>query len=174
MMVGLTILVGIPAAFALAVGWLKQSSQHMVPLILGGVLLFFMVMTFVVLWLVVHVFSKDFVVPQMALEDIGAMEAWRRLLPMLKSEKGGYAGYLGMKIVMSVGAAVIVGIAAAIIILLMLIPLGGFGAVLVLVGKSGGLHGTLFTITLAVVKGRFLSAFFFLGFFLCWVPAICV
>ena len=172
LMVGLTILVGIPAAFALAVGWLKQSSQHMVPLILGGVLLFFMVMTFVVLWLVVHVFSKDFVVPQMALEDIGAMEAWRRLLPMLKSEKGGYAGYLGMKIVMAIGAAVIVGIVAAIIILLMLIPVGGFGAVLVLMGKSGGLHWNLYTITLAVVVGSILLAVILYVVSLVSVPAI--
>jgi len=172
MMVGLTILVGIPALFALAVGWLKQSSQHMVPLILGGVILFFLVMTFVVLWLVVLVLSKDFVVPQMALEDIGAMEAWQRLLPMLKSEKGGYAGYLGMKIVMSIGAAVIVGIAAMIIILLTLIPVGGVGAVLVLMGKSGGLHWNLYTITLAVVIGSFLLAFILYVVSLVSVPAI--
>jgi len=172
MMVGLTILIGIPAAFALAVGWLKQSSQHMVPLILGGVILFFLVMTFVVLWLIVVVFSKDFVVPQMALEDIGAMEAWRRLVLMLKSEKGGYAGYLGMKIVMAIGAAVIVGIAAAIIILLMLIPVGGFGAVLILMGKSGGLHWNLYTITLAVVVGSFLLAVILYVVSLVSVPAI--
>lgn len=172
MMVGLTILVGIPATFALAVGWLKQSSQHMVPLILGGVLLFFLVTTFVVLWLIVLVFSKDFIVPQMALEDIGPMEAWRRLLPMLKSEKGGYAGYLGMKIVMSIGAAVIVGIAAMIIILLTLIPIGGVGAVLVLMGKSGGLHWNLYTITLAVVIGSFLLAFILYVVSLLSVPAI--
>jgi len=159
MMVGLTILVGIPATFALAVGWLKQSSQHMVPLILGGVLLFFLVTTFVVLWLIVLVFSKDFIVPQMALEDIGP-------------EKGGYAGYLGMKIVMSIGAAVIVGIAAMIIILLTLIPIGGVGAVLVLMGKSGGLHWNLYTITLAVVIGSFLLAFILYVVSLVSVPAI--
>jgi hypothetical protein len=144
----------------------------MVPLILGGVLLFFLVMTFVVLWLIVLVFSKDFIVPQMALEDIGPMEAWRRLLPMLKSEKGGYAGYLGMKIVMSIGAAVIVGIAAMIIILLMLIPVGGVGAALVLMGKSGGLHWNLYTITLAVVIGSFLLAFILYVVSLVSVPAI--
>jgi len=172
MMVGLTILVGIPATLALAVGWLKQSSQHMVPLILGGVLLFFLVTTFVVLWLIVLVCSKDFIVPQMALADIGPMEAWRRLLPMLKSEKGGYAGYLGMKIVMSIGAAVIVGIAAMIIILLTLIPIGGVGAVLVLMGKSGGLHWNLYTITLAVVIGSFLLAFILYVVSLVSVPAI--
>src|SRR2546422_5533952 len=172
MMVGLTILVGIPATFALAVGWLKQSSQHMVPLILGGVLLFFMVMTFVVLWLVVHVFSKDFVVPQMALEDIGAMEGWRRLLPMLKSEKGGYAGYLGMKIVMALGAAVIVGIVAAIVTLVMLIPVGGLSVVAVLAGKTAGLTWNLYTITLAIVVGCILFVLILYTVSLVSVPAI--
>ena len=172
MLVGMTILVGIPAAFALVVGWLKQPSQHMVPLILGGVLLFFLVLTFVVLWLVVHVFSKDFVVPQMALEDISAIEGWRRLLPMLKSEKGGYAGYVGMKVVMSIGAAIIVGIVSVIVILLMLIPVGGVGAVLVLMGKSGGLHWTLYTITLAVVVGSILLAIILYVVSLVSVPAI--
>ena len=172
MLMGMAILVGIPAAFALAVGWLKQSSQHMVPLILGGVFLFFLVLTFVILWLLVHVFSKDFVVPQMALEDISAMEGWRRLLPMLKSEKGGYAGYVGMKIVMSIGAAVIVGIASVIIILLMLIPVGGFGAVVVLMGKSGGLHWNLYTITMAVVVGSILLAIILYVVSLISVPAI--
>jgi len=144
----------------------------MVPLILGGVLLFFLVMTFVVSWLVVHVFSKDFVVPQMALEDISAMEAWRRLLPRLKSEKGGYAGYLGMKVVMGIGAAVIVGIASIIIILLMLIPVGGVGAVLVLMGNTSGLHWNLYTITLAVVVGSILLALILYVVSLVSVPAI--
>lgn len=124
-LVGFTILVGIPAAFALAAGWLKQPGQHLVPLILGGIVLFFLMLALLVLVLVVHVFTKDFVVPQMAVENISAVEAWRRLLPMLKAEKGGYAGYIGMKIVMALGAAVITGIVTMLVILVMLIPVGG-------------------------------------------------
>ena len=73
---------------------------------------------------------------------------------------------------MSIGAAVIVGIAAMIIILLTLIPIGGVGAVLVLMGKSGGLHWNLYTITLAVVVGSILLAVILYVVSLVSVPAI--
>ncbi len=150
---GLTILVGIPAGFAFLVGWLKDPKEHMVPLILGGMALFFVLLLFVVVQLVVHVMTKDFVVPQMALEEIGAIEGWQRLLPQIKDEIGGYAAYIGMKIVMAIGAAIILGIVSAIVILLFLIPIGGLGAVAVIGGMAAGLTWNLYTITLAVVAG---------------------
>ncbi len=152
-MVGLTILIGIPAGFAFLVGWLKEPKEHLIPLILGGMALFFVVMFFVVVQLVVHVMTKDFVVPQMALEEIGAIEGWRRLWPQIKAEKGGYAAYIGMKIVMAIGAAVVLGVVSAIVMLLFLIPVGGLGAVAVIAGMAAGLTWNLYTITLAVVAG---------------------
>lgn len=171
-LVGLTVLIGIPATFALAAGWLKDPRQHLVPLILGGMLLFFVFMGFVLLTLVVHVFTKDFVVPQMALENIGAIEGWRRLLPILKSEKGSYAGYVGMKIVMTLGAAVVVGIVTLIVILILLIPVGGFGVIAVMAGKTAGLTWNLYTITLAVVAGCIVLAVLLYVMSLISVPAI--
>jgi len=152
-MVGLTILIGIPAAFAFLVGWLRNPREHVIPLILGGMALFFGVMVFVVAQLVIHVMSKDFVVPQMALEGIGAFEGWQRLWPQIKAETGGYAAYIGMKIVMAIGAAVVLGIVSAIVMLLFLIPVGGLGAVAVIAGMAAGLTWNLYTITLAVVAG---------------------
>lgn len=172
MVVGLTLLVGIPAALAFAAGWLKDPRQHMIPLILGGMLLFFVVMSFILLSLVVHVLTKDFVVPEMALENISAIEGWRRLLPRLKSEKGGYAGYIGMKIVMALGTAVVVGIITFIVILILLIPVGGFGVVAVLMGKTAGLTWNLYTITLAVVVGCIVLAVLLYVVSLISVPAI--
>jgi hypothetical protein len=170
--VGLTILVGIPAALALAAGWFETPRQHILPLILCGMLLFFVVMSFIMLSLVVHVLTKDFVVPEMALENISALEGWRRLLPMLEAEKGGYAGYLGMKIVMALGAAVIVGIITFIIILILLIPVGGFGVIAVMAGKTAGLTWNLYTITLAVVVGCGVLAVLLYIVSLLSVPAI--
>lgn len=149
----LTILVGIPAGFAFVVGWLRNPKEHMIPLILGGMALFFVFLLFVVVQLLIHVMTKDFVVPQMALEEIGAIEGWRRLWPQIKQEKGGYAAYIGMKIVMAIGAAIILGIASAIVILLFLIPIGGLGAVAVIGGMAAGLTLNVYTITLAVVVG---------------------
>jgi hypothetical protein len=170
--VGLTVLVGIPAALALAAGWLKDPQRHMLPLILGGVLLFFAVIGLILLSLVVHVLTKDFVVPEMALENISAFEGWRRLMPMLRSEKSSYAGYLGMKIVMAVAASVAVGILTVIVVLVLLIPVGGFGVVAVILGKTAGLSWNLYTITLAVVVGCIVIAVLLYVMALISVPAI--
>jgi hypothetical protein len=153
MLVGFTIIVGIPALLAFTVGWFRVPRQHLLPLILGGVLLFLVVTGFFLISLIVHVLTKDFVVPEMALENISAIEGWRRLLPMLSAEKGSYAGYIGMKIVMGLAAAVVVGIVTFIVILIFLIPVGGFGIIAVLAGKAAGLTWNLYTITLAVVVG---------------------
>ena len=149
--VGLTILVGIPAGFAFLVGWLRQPKEHMIPLIFGGMAFFFVVLVFVVAQLLFHVMTKDFVVPQMALEEISAIEGWRRLWPQITAEKGGYAGYIGMKIVLAIGAAIILGVVSAIVVLLFLIPVGGLGAVAVIAGMAAGLTWNLYTITLVVV-----------------------
>ncbi len=169
---GLAFLIGVPAIIGFTQGWFNHPKDHLAPLILGGMFLFFVVFAFLVLTAVVHVLTKDFVVPQMALEDIGAIEGWKRLLPMLQSEKGGYAGYLGMKIVMALGAAVIVGIISFIVILVVLIPVGGMGAIAVLVGKAAGLQWDVFTITAAVVVGAVVFAVVFYLISLISVPAI--
>ncbi|HZQ67951.1 MAG TPA: hypothetical protein VFA68_05465 [Terriglobales bacterium] len=148
-----TILVGVPAAIAFGMGWMKAPKEHLVPLILGGMILFFVFLALVVAMVVVHVFTKDFVVPQMALENISAIEGWRRLLPQVQSEVGGYAGYAGMKIVMALAAAVVIGVVSVVAFLVLLIPFGGFGAIAILLGKAGGLTWNAYTITLAIVVG---------------------
>ena len=149
----LIILVGLPLAIAWSAGWFKQPSAHILPLVLGGILLFFLFMALILIMAVVHVMTKDFVVPQMALEGISAMEGWRRLWPRVSGEKGGYAGYIGMKIVMAIGAGIVFGIITVIVMLVLLIPIGGVGVVAVLGGKAAGMTWNLYTITLAVVVG---------------------
>lgn len=171
-MIGMTILVGIPAAIALLAGWLTNPKQHLLPLILGGMMVFFMVFAFVTAMAIIHVLTKDFVIPQMALEDLNAFQAWKRLLPMLGAEKGPYLGYLLMKIVMALGVAVVVGIIAVIVILIMLIPVGGVGAAVVLAGKAAGLQWNLYTITLAVMVGCVVLAVILYVLSLISVPAI--
>ncbi len=168
----LTVLVGIPLGFAFAVGWLGDPKQHWVPLVLGGIALFFVVMIFVIAMSVIYVLTKDFVVPQMALEHIGAMEGWSRFWPMIKAEKTGYAGYVGMKIVLALGAAIVLGIAGFIVALIILIPAAGVAVAAVLGGKAAGLGWTAGTITLAVVAGAVLLAVFLFVTALISVPAI--
>ena len=168
----LIVLVGIPAGFAFAEGWLKQPKAHVVALVLSGILVFFALMIFVLVAAVIFVLTKDFVVPQMALEDIGAMEGWRRLWPMIKAEKGTYAGYIGMKILMAIGAGIIVGIAALILGLVIAIPTAGLSIVAILTGKTAGLTWNAYTITLAVVVGSILLAGFLYVIALISVPVI--
>jgi hypothetical protein len=169
---GLVVLVGIPAGFAFAMGWLKEPKEHVIPLVLGGILVFFALMIFFLVLAVVFVLTKDFVVPQMALEDIGVMEGWRRLWRMIEAEKGGYAGYIGMKIVMAIAAGIVVGIATLVLGLILAIPTVAFSIIAVITGKTAGLTWNAYTITLAVVVGCVLLAIFLYVIALISVPVI--
>ena len=158
---GAAVLLGVPAFAALLLGWITAPKEHLAPLILTGIFVFFVFMFWLLVSIVVHVFTKDFVVPQMALEGISAFDGWRRLWRMLGSEKGSYAGYGGMKLVLAIGAGIGVGILAVIVIILLLIPFGGIGAITVIAGKAAGLTWNVFTITAAIVA----ASVFLLGVF---------
>jgi hypothetical protein len=171
---GLALVVGVPALIGFALGWFTEPKSHLVGLILGGIIVFFAFMAWLLLALVTHVFTKDFVVPQMALEEISAFEGWSRLLGMVQREKGGYAGYAGMKLLISIGAGIAVGMAAIIVLLVLLIPFGGLGAIGVLAGRAAGvgLGWNVFTITLAVVAVSMFLLVFFYAVALISVPVI--
>jgi len=166
------ILLGIPALIALALGWFKEPRQHVLGLVLGGIVLVFLFLIFAVTAAVVQVLTKDFVVPQMALERIGVIEGWRRLWPMLQADGRGYAGYVGMKIVLAIGAGIVVGMASLILGLIVAIPTVLLGIVAVLTGKTAGLTWNVFTITVAVVAGCILLAAFLYLLALISVPVI--
>jgi hypothetical protein len=169
---GMVILVGIPAGIAFALGWLRAPRDHVLGFVLGGVVLLFVMMIFFVALALIHVLTKDFVVPQMALEDIGVIEGWRRLWPMLQSEQGGYAVYVLMKVVLAIGAGIVIGLVSVIVALVVAIPTVGLGLVAVLTGKSAGLTWNALTITVAVVVGCVLLVAFMYLLALIAVPAI--
>jgi hypothetical protein len=108
----------------------------------------------------------------MALEDISAIDGWRRLWLWLKADKGGYAGYVGMKIVLAIGASIAVIIVDLIALFVLLIPVGGIGIVAVLAGKAAGWTWNLYTITLAVVLGCIVLVILLFVFSLISVPVI--
>jgi hypothetical protein len=166
------VVIGIPVALGVASGWFKEPKEHMAPLILGGIFLVLAVFIFALVAAVVFVLTKDFVVPQMALEGIGAFEGWRRLWLMMKAEKGDYVIYLLMKIVMAIAATVIIGIVTLILGLFFVVPTAMLGIVGVLVGKSAGLSWNAYTITLAVVVGCILFFIFLYLVSMVSVPAI--
>jgi hypothetical protein len=159
---------------ALALGWFSHPREHMVALILTGLGVLVAVMSSFVLIACTHVFTKDFVVPQMALENISAFEGWRRFLPMLARDKGGYAGYVAVKVALALGAAIIVAIVVVTLALLLLIPIGGIGIASVLFGKAAGLTLSwgLLTITAIVVLACLFVFLVFYGAALVSVPVI--
>jgi hypothetical protein len=149
----LLIVIGIPVGCAAAFGWFTHASDHVLGLVLGGIVLFLVFAALLIFAAVVGVMTKDFVVPQMALENIGVMEGWRRLWPWIKNEKGGYAGYIGMKIVLAIAATIAQMIVTLIALLVLLLVIGGVGVAAVLGGKAAGWTWNPYTITLAVVLG---------------------
>jgi len=169
---GIAIVIGIPVAFAFAKGWLRAPKEHLPPLILGGAILFALFLLFLLVTAVVLVLTKDFVIPQVALENIDVFEGWRRLWPMMKADMGAYIGYIAMKIVLAIVAAILIGIATAILALIIAVPSIAFGLLAVITGKTAGLTWNVYTITLAVVIGCILLAIFFYVVSLIYVPAI--
>jgi hypothetical protein len=143
------ILIGIPVGIAFLAGWLTNPRAHLAPLIAGGIVLFFILIAFVIAAAVVHVFAKDFMAPVMALEKLDFADAWSRLLAMIKTDKGGYAGYVGMKIVLAIAA----GIIFVIIFVILLIPVVIAVVALIIGLKGAGVPWNAATITLAIVAG---------------------
>jgi hypothetical protein len=166
------IVIGIPVTCAWAGGWFAHPRDHVLGLVLSGIILLVVVLILAAFLGVIHVMTKDFVVPQMALEDISAVEGWRRLWLWLKAEKGGYAGYIGMKIVLAIGAAILMFILDLIAMLVLLIPFGGFGVVAVLGGEAAGWTWNFYTIALAVVLGCIALAILIFVLALISVPVI--
>ena len=149
----LVILIGIPAGIAAALGWFNDVHAHMAPLVVGGIFLFFVLVLFLVAAIVGWLLGKDFMAPIMALENLDFADSWSRLFAMMKNDKGSYAGYVGMKIVLAIAAGILFGIAILIVVFAVLLPVGGLGALAILSGKAAGLTWNPFTITLAVVAG---------------------
>jgi hypothetical protein len=171
-LVGLGVVVGIPVAVAFTKGWIRQPKEHLPALVLGGFFVFLVFFLFGVTTAVILVLTKDFVVPQMALENVDAMEGWRRLWAMMKAETGAYAAYIAIKIGLSILAAILIGIATVILGLIIVVPSLGLGILAVITGKTAGLTWNPQTITLAVMVGGVLVAIFLFVVSLISVPAI--
>lgn len=166
------VLVGLPVAFAVAMGWFSPARDHVLALVLGGIVVFVLFFCLVIIIAVVHVMTKDFVVPQMALEGIGPTEGWRRLWSMIQLEQSNYAMYVILKVLLSIGAGIIIGVISIIVGLIFAIPAVGLGVAAVLMGKTAGLTWNALTITAAVVAGCILLAILLYLMALIAVPAI--
>jgi hypothetical protein len=169
---GVAILVGIPVAVAFAHGWFKEPKEHLPALISGGVIVFLMFFVFFVATALILVLTKDFVIPQMALDDVDVMEGWRRLWIMMKADQGAYIGYIAMKIVLAIVVGILIGFASLIVGLIFAVPTVGLGVFALIMGKTAGLVWNAYTITVAAVVGCVLLGIFLYLISLIAVPAI--
>ncbi|MGA3327802.1 MAG: hypothetical protein ABSF45_25360 [Terriglobia bacterium] len=165
--VGSCLIIGAPLLIAWRAGLFHHPREHLAALILGGAALFFILLAFFVLSAVVALFAKDFCVPIMAMEKVGVMDAWRRLLPMLAAEKLAFTGYVLMKIVLAIGSAIIFGIITFLTLLVLLIPLGIAAVIVFFAGKGLGLTLNVATISaLVIICGIILAGIIYIVAFI--------
>lgn len=153
MWVVMGVVLGLPVLLAWSAGMFRHPARHMAILVLGGILLFIVFLAVIIAGAVVALFAKDFLVPLMALENLGIVEGWRRLLPMLKAEKGPYTIYVLMKIVLAIASVVLYGILNVFLFLGFFIVVGVATFAVVMAGKSGGLVWDVYTISAAATAG---------------------
>ena len=137
---------------------MRNHQQPGPAMLLALVPMFLVFGAFALAMMLIGVLAKDFVVPLMAVDNVGVLEGWRRLLAMMKAEALSFAGYIGMKIVLTIGSAVVFGILGATVAVVFLVPVGILGVVCVIVAKGAGLGWNAFTITAAIVAGIILLA----------------
>lgn len=168
----LAVLIGLPVLLGFSLGLFQNPRQHILALVLGGLIVMLIFFLWLIFFLLVQILTKDFVVPQMALDDLTPSEAWDRLWAQMKAAKGQYAGYIGMKMALSIAAVVILGFITIAVLLVLLVPVGGFGVITVLAGRAAGLSWNPLTIAIAIVAGLLILAVVILIGSLISVPAI--
>jgi hypothetical protein len=157
---GYSLLIGAPLLIAWRAGLFHHPSEHLAPLILGGAALLFLLIVFIILCAVISLFAKDFCIPIMAMENVGVVDAGRRLLPILAADKLGFTGYVLMKIVLAMATAIMVAIATLLTLVMLMIPLGIGGLILYFGGKALGLTLNVAIISVLVLVGAVILAGF--------------
>jgi hypothetical protein len=138
-MAGLGILVGAGVTVAVGTGAFKEPRQHIALLVLGGIVALLVLACFIILVALIALFARDFVVPVMAVENVGIIDGWRRVIALLRLETRAYAGYVLMKIVLVVGCAILFGILTLIAVFLVFVPISIAGVAAYFFAKSHGL-----------------------------------
>jgi hypothetical protein len=134
----LGIVAGIPLLLAWRAGWLQHVEDHVAGLLGWIFLLGLLVVVLIGLFALIDLFSRDFLIPVMALENVDALDGWRRLLEIMRLDKLPYVGYVLMRIVLAVGSAIAFAVVNILIFLILLIPLGILGGGGFLLGQAMG------------------------------------
>ena len=165
------VIIGIPLWHAYKAGvFHRDASIGTIFTLLGSILLGMVLLG--ILFAIISTLAHDFLVPLMALDDLGVDQAWSALLRMIGREPLAWAGYLGMKVVFSIGAAIIFGIALVFIALILAIPAVILVLVGVLIAKSAGPAGIAIGIFLLVLFVLAMIVLWFLIVIFCSAPVV--
>lgn len=145
--------VGGPLVVVASQGFFTHPSEHLGALVVGSLFLLVTVLAIVVVLTVVQVLIKDFVVPQMALDGVTVSEGWRHLSSLVRADPWSYAGYLGLKCLLTIAAGIVLFVPIMIVFLILLIPIGGVGALFAVGVRAAGLMWNPLTIGLAALSG---------------------
>ena len=164
-------IVGIPLWHAYKAGvFHRDASVGTILAVFGSILLG--VFLAILVTAIITTLAQDFLVPIMAFDDLSAGDAWSVLLRMIGREPLAWAGYLGMKLVFSIGAGIAVGIALVLVLLILAIPAVLLVLVGVLIAKSAGSAGIAIGISLLMLFLLAMSILWFLIIFFCTAPAV--
>ena len=112
-----------------------------------------------IVFAIISTLMKDFIMPIMALDDLPLGDAWSALWRVMASEPGAWAAYLGMKLVLTIGAAIALFVAGLIAALPGLFIVGIPAGIIALMGglvfKMGA---TAAAIAVFVVAGLIAAA----------------
>ena len=125
---GMAVLVITAAIAGFAAGWLRAPREHILPLVIGGLIFFVILALWLFGFLLIHVLTKDFVVPQMAVDNVTPpFEGWRKAVDDDRFRKGPLCrAMLASKLLAERSAPVAFScqFSALVVILAILVPVG--------------------------------------------------
>src|SRR4051812_21896024 len=166
----LIVVFGTPVLFAWSAGIFENASQHVLLLVLAGIVMALLFVAFLLAAGAVHIIGRDMIVPMLALEDISVGEAWQRARQMIAADQGGYAGYYGMCILLAIGVGIVFGIIGLILMVMLLIPVVVVGVAIVAALAATGWNPL--GIALAVLLGFVAMVVLVFVSSLVYVPAV--
>lgn len=131
---------GVPIGMFWLAGVFDAPEEYALALIVAGVYLVSSLLAIVIGAVLIHVATKDWVMPLMALENLGVVEGWKRLIPMLRANWPAYLLFLVVKTALSLAVGIFFAILYLLAVLLLFVPV-------VLVGVFAGALGQAVEIT---------------------------
>jgi hypothetical protein len=160
------VVLGLPLLLAYQAGWFSKAEEHIGGLIGGGLLELLVLLVMIVTMAAIDLLARDFLIPVMAFEDVGAIEGWRRLHGLITQDMLGYTGYALMKVVLATGSAIIFAILNFIVVLIALIPIAVLGVAGYFIGKGANFSWDISAVLLVAAAALLAIAgiLFLMGF----------